>query len=612
MAKKIRFPLVMGNGIEVRTLEELQENFSIEKVLAYYTDGKLITWLRDRYLDDIADAISELNKDDPDFTLKICNAFGVEYNEEVDMEALEEKNRKLSLLKQYTDKKDYFDVVDDIAFNQDELYDLLDEERHTIYLCGDKFSIPLAKKEIKYIGVNNPVILINSKEIIDFTEKNIELIDVEFDEAYQSLINNSKENDSSDTIAHTDLIDDFNNLRGDNLVSRLENEIKQETVLADKARYMLYQIWTKIPREEKNITLNAEEEIKKAAKNGYEAARIRCSINFGMYNEEYSDSTNNNVDNKAYRKHCCQSDYLDNIDQEDCFILYEVGVAYLCVDSSKAIEFIKKSAEMNCWIAQYSMGLRYDDGDGVTKNVSLANEWYKKAAQKGVALCYYLMAYNCLYVLNDEEKLGQEYVLKAFEDREYMQILIQDYERGINLADSPKYSSYVEFERFGSMYGTRNELINKLNQKFLKYFHVVKQKFTPNDNRDFDSFVNEYTNKYGSLLKNNLIFLYGNRKIESISASLREYSNSYKSDIYNILADLLTQYDMCFSLSDVNESDYKLNEWGTTGGFFSQTNYNGDCNFIDFDSAVRDRISEYNEAAKKAMQHYFMENLSLR
>lgn len=62
----------------------------------------------------------------------------------------------------------------------------------------------------------------------------------------------------------------------------------------------------------------------------------------------------------------------------------------------------------------------------------------------------------------------------------------------------------------------------------------------------------------------------------------------------------------------MNESDYKLNEWGTTGGFFSQTNYNGDCNFSDFDSEVRNRISEYNEAAKKAMQHYFMETLSLR
>lgn len=188
MAKKIRFPLDMGNGIEVRTLEELQENFSVEKVLGYYADGKLITWLRDRYLDDIAGVINELDKDDSDFVKKICNAFGVDYDEEVDIEALEERNRKLALLKQYTEEKKYYDVVGDIAFDQDELYDLLDEGKTTIYLCGKQFSIPLGKRNMKYIGVNNPVVVINTKEIVNWNEKDIQLIDIRFDGAYQSLI----------------------------------------------------------------------------------------------------------------------------------------------------------------------------------------------------------------------------------------------------------------------------------------------------------------------------------------------------------------------------------------------------------------------------------------
>lgn len=200
MAKKIRFPLEMGNGIEVRTLEELQENFSIERVLGYYTDGKLITWLKDRYLDDIADVISGLNKEDSDFAMKICAAFDVEYSDEVDMQALEERNRKLALLKQYTDKKEYFDVVDDVAFNQDELYDLLDEEKHTIYLCGDSFSIPLSKKGIHYIGVNSPEAVISSKQKVDFEERGIRFQNIKFDKLYMDIIsvNNaeSKEKES--------------------------------------------------------------------------------------------------------------------------------------------------------------------------------------------------------------------------------------------------------------------------------------------------------------------------------------------------------------------------------------------------------------------------------
>jgi hypothetical protein len=35
MAKKQRFPLIMDEGVEVSTLEELRENFSVEKVLEY-------------------------------------------------------------------------------------------------------------------------------------------------------------------------------------------------------------------------------------------------------------------------------------------------------------------------------------------------------------------------------------------------------------------------------------------------------------------------------------------------------------------------------------------------------------------------------------------------
>ncbi len=37
MAKIIRFPLKMKNGIEVRTIEELRENFDMDAVLENYT-----------------------------------------------------------------------------------------------------------------------------------------------------------------------------------------------------------------------------------------------------------------------------------------------------------------------------------------------------------------------------------------------------------------------------------------------------------------------------------------------------------------------------------------------------------------------------------------------
>ena len=79
MAKKIRFPLEMRDGIEVRDLESLKENFSLERILFYLADGKLETWLRDRYLDDIADAVSKIDQEDKELNRKICDLFEVDY-----------------------------------------------------------------------------------------------------------------------------------------------------------------------------------------------------------------------------------------------------------------------------------------------------------------------------------------------------------------------------------------------------------------------------------------------------------------------------------------------------------------------------------------------------
>ncbi len=190
MAKKIRFPLEMKDGVEVRDIEELKENFSLEQVLFYLSDGKLITWLRDRYLDDIADAVLALNQEDADFHKKICDIFEVEYVEEreEDIEKVMERKRKKTLLKEFTDEEKFYDAVDQIAFEQDDLYDLLDEGKTTIYLCGEKFSIPLGKKGIHYIGINCPVVTISSKEKVDFEEKDILLENTQFDEKYQSVL----------------------------------------------------------------------------------------------------------------------------------------------------------------------------------------------------------------------------------------------------------------------------------------------------------------------------------------------------------------------------------------------------------------------------------------
>ena len=223
MVKKIKFPLKMGNGAEVRNMEELRENFSLSKVLEYIKNGKLVIWLRDRYCNAEADAIESLNIDDENAAEKICEIFKIPYDDSMvsdlkqaeerkkriailrqytddekyilrmvsDLKQAEERKKRIAILRQYTDDEKYIDKIDSVAFEQNELCDLLDDNADKIYLCGDRFSIPLSKSGVTYIGINRPIVLIDSQVIVNWNEKQILLENVVFDEKYQAIIDSA-------------------------------------------------------------------------------------------------------------------------------------------------------------------------------------------------------------------------------------------------------------------------------------------------------------------------------------------------------------------------------------------------------------------------------------
>ena len=195
MAQKIRFPLEMDGGVEVRDIDSLRKHFSLQRVMGYLADGKLITWLRDRYANDLADAIEAVDRNDESLARRICEILGVDFDEEAEenIEKAEERNKKLARLKEVTLEKEFLDNVDNVALEQDDLYDLLDEGVNKIYLCGDRFSIPLSKEGVSYIGINNPVVAIDSKVEIDWKEKKIALSGVKFDSKYQEVVESAED-----------------------------------------------------------------------------------------------------------------------------------------------------------------------------------------------------------------------------------------------------------------------------------------------------------------------------------------------------------------------------------------------------------------------------------
>lgn|GEM_PF-3851377 len=196
MAKKMRFPLVFKNGVEIRSIDDLKDNFSIEDILNYYLDGRLSIWLRDRYKEDIADIIDSLDQNDEELVHKICDLFEVEHVDvKIDINELKEEKERLEKLKQYTEDSDILSHIREVVFDDDELFDKLNEGLKTVYLCGDSFNIPLYQEGVTYIGVNNPVVCIPTAFVVDFDELGISFKKTRFDENYQALLDATKKHE---------------------------------------------------------------------------------------------------------------------------------------------------------------------------------------------------------------------------------------------------------------------------------------------------------------------------------------------------------------------------------------------------------------------------------
>ncbi len=189
MAKKIKFPLKLKDDFQVRTLEELKEHFDLDKIVPYFLDGKLLIWLKARYYEPEIKAVRNLRKNDPELQKKLCQIFGIEHSDyQLDINEVEERNRRLSILRQFTSAPTVLEQVASVAFNQEDLGDLLDDGVQKIFLCNNSFVIPLSIENKTYIGIGKTTAVIRSNEKIDFDSKHISFQDISFDSDYQKLI----------------------------------------------------------------------------------------------------------------------------------------------------------------------------------------------------------------------------------------------------------------------------------------------------------------------------------------------------------------------------------------------------------------------------------------
>lgn len=186
--KVVKFALKMHDDYECRDLESLREHFDLEKAIAYFQDGRLITWMKHRGFYDIADELEEMSAEAADFPQKLCSLLDVKYTgEAVDAEDIAFYNERLKEIKQYTNDEKILSNAGCVAINQEELGELLEEDVKVIYLLDGEYSIPIKRKNHKYIGIGNVTAKIRSQELVDFDELEIEFENISFDSEYESL-----------------------------------------------------------------------------------------------------------------------------------------------------------------------------------------------------------------------------------------------------------------------------------------------------------------------------------------------------------------------------------------------------------------------------------------
>ena len=351
MARKVKFPLEMADGAQVRTIDELKEHFDIEKVVGYFTDGRLLNWLKARYYDEEADKVEQLTKDDQQLHKKLCEVFGVESAEDVDPEEIARRQERLNRLKQYTDDREIWNLVDQVAFDQEDLGDLLDEDITLIYLCNNRFTIPLRVTDKTYVGIGKAIAVIRTNKLVDFDALNIKFKGVRFDDAYDAIFKAQHSTDNDDAPVE----------RGDKF-SRAEKLFNEGRKAYDDSDFKM-----------------AMKKYKEAAELGYPEAfsQIGFMYQFGQ-----------SVDPDIYEARRWLKLGMDKNDA-DSFGLYAMTITRddnaSESDKREAFRYMKRATELNpeagVWWNQ--LGLMYRFGNGTKKNLAEAFSCFKQGHKLG-------------------------------------------------------------------------------------------------------------------------------------------------------------------------------------------------------------------------------------
>ncbi|HRU97403.1 MAG TPA: hypothetical protein P5092_08265 [Ruminococcus sp.] len=417
MGRKIRFPIKMKNGAEVRTLDELKENFDLESVLGYFTDGRLATWLSDRYYDEKAEAVAALSADMPDLNAKLCEILEVEYqaeNDEADVNLIAKRREKIQIISGVTDNKEILDNIDLVAMDQDELFDILDESPEKVYLYGDKFEIPFGKKNISYIGIDAPLVVLEKEKGIYLYKKN----DIKFSNVkFEDTIN-------PDFAAGERLF----------LKGRFQEAFPLIKEAAENGNPRAMYIMARYCNDGyETVTINNKERNNWCEK-AYSYKEPLSMYGYAAWCLKDKQDEQNKLYSQIFNdiKFLAESD--DALAQGIIGWMYDTGHG-VEKDKTKAVEWYRKATEQGYAYAQCNLGTMYSNGYGIEQDKTKAVEWYRKAAEQG----YVRAQCNLGYMYENGTGVDKDFGLA---EHWYIKAANQDYIYAIRVLE--KMYEYIE------------------------------------------------------------------------------------------------------------------------------------------------------------------------
>jgi len=147
------------NGKTITSLQMLLSETQPEELYPLLHDHSLLHWLITQGQEDLAYKLAQLLRTTSFFTeFRSALGFPAEHNHELSEEELRSFSARKKRVAIYTNDETALSNPYTVAFNQDELNEILFLGIKAIYLCEDAFRIPLAITGVHYIGIGGAVI----------------------------------------------------------------------------------------------------------------------------------------------------------------------------------------------------------------------------------------------------------------------------------------------------------------------------------------------------------------------------------------------------------------------------------------------------------------------